>query len=56
MKFTKGSDYDRLLAEFMTAGGDLSLCPFDTEDYKYEDPPHKIKPCDKDGCDELTAS
>lgn len=29
---TKGADYDRLLKEFLDAGGDLSLCPFDTDD------------------------
>lgn len=41
MKIAKGADYDRLLAEFLAKGGDLSLCPFDTDDYKYEDPPYK---------------
>jgi hypothetical protein len=35
---TKGADYDRLLKEFLESGGDLSLCPFDTDDYKYESP------------------
>lgn len=59
MKVAKGADYDRLLAEFISAGGDLSLCPFDTEDYKYENPPYKIKPHNvlkKDDCGESTAS
>lgn len=42
-KFVKGADYDRLLAEFLAAGGDLSLCPFDAGDYKFEYPPYKAK-------------
>lgn len=33
-----GSEYDRLLGEFLARGGDLSRCPFDTDDYKYEGP------------------
>jgi hypothetical protein len=37
---TKGADYDRLLAEFLAAGGDLSRCPFDAEGYTYEAPPY----------------
>ena len=36
----KGEHFDRLREEFLAAGGDLSRCPFDTEDYKYEDPPY----------------
>lgn len=36
----KGSDYERLLGEFLERGGDLSRCPFDTHDYKWEEPPH----------------
>ena len=34
----KGEHYDRLLQEFIANGGDLDQCPFDTEDYKYEEP------------------
>ncbi len=47
---TKGADYDRLLAEFLAAGGNLSLCPFDTDDYKYQAPPYKKlgSDCDDD--------
>lgn len=41
MKFTKGEHYDRLLAEFLAKGGDLSACPFDTNDYKWLDPPYE---------------
>ena len=37
---TKGEHYDRLLKEFLEKGGDLSRCPFDTDDYKWEDPPY----------------
>jgi hypothetical protein len=37
-KWTKGQDYDRLLSEFIELKGDLSQCPFDTEDYKYQGP------------------
>ena len=33
-----GSDYDRLHAEFLRAGGNSDECPFDTDDYKYEGP------------------
>lgn len=36
----KGSDYDRLLEEFLYDRGDLSLCPFDAPGYKWVDPPH----------------
>lgn len=35
---TVGSEYERLLADFLAAGGNLESCPFDTEDYKYEGP------------------
>jgi hypothetical protein len=50
MKWTKGEHYDRLLAEFLAKGGDLSRCPFDTDDYKWQDPPYeKIgSDCDDD--------
>ena len=46
----KGSDYDRLLKEFLDKGGDLSLCPFDTDDYKYRAPPYRKlgSDCDDD--------
>lgn len=37
-----GSEYDRLLADFLARGGDLSRCPFDTDDYRWEEPPHGI--------------
>jgi len=33
-----GSEYDRLLADFIAMGGDLSLCPFDADGYVYEGP------------------
>lgn len=33
-----GSDYERLLREFLEKGGDLSRCPFDAGDYEYEGP------------------
>lgn len=35
---TKGSEYERLLGEFLNKGGDLSKCPFDAGDYRYEGP------------------
>lgn len=38
----KGSDYDRLLGEFLAAGGDLSLCPFDAGDYRWREPPYEV--------------
>lgn len=46
----KGSDYDRLLEEFLASGGDLSLCPFDAGDYKWREPPHDLigSDCDRD--------
>jgi hypothetical protein len=47
----KGFDYDRLLEEFIAKGGDLARCPFDTDDYKWEDPPYKKRlgsDCDDD--------
>ena len=37
----KGEHYDRLLEEFIAKGGDLSRCPFDTDDYKYRAPPYR---------------
>jgi hypothetical protein len=33
-----GSEYNRLLANFLVMGGNLSDCPFDTKDYKYAGP------------------
>lgn len=36
----KGEHYDRLLKEFLDKGGDLSRCPFETADYKWEEPPY----------------
>lgn len=44
----KGADYDRLLAEFIEKGGDLSLCPFDAPGYKWADPPHHEIASDSD--------
>ena len=38
MSLAIGSDYERLLADFLAMGGDLSLCPFDAGDYKYVGP------------------
>lgn len=40
MTMAKGEHYDRLLKEFLDKGGDLSRCPFDTADYKWEEPPY----------------
>ena len=40
-KWIKGEHYDRLLEEFIALGGDLSRCPFDTDDYKWQDPPYE---------------
>jgi hypothetical protein len=37
----KGEHYDRLLDEFIAKGGDLSLCPFETADYKWREPPYE---------------
>jgi hypothetical protein len=50
MKWTKGEHYERLLAEFLAKGGDLSRCPFDTSDYKYQAPPYRRlgSDCDDD--------
>lgn len=46
----KGLDYDRLLADFIAKGGDLSRCPFEAADYKWVEPPYdKIgSDCDYD--------
>jgi hypothetical protein len=33
-----GSEYFRLLEDFLKLGGNLSHCPFDTEDYTYVGP------------------
>ena len=33
-----GSNFNRLLADFIAKGGDLDRCPFDTDNYKYEGP------------------
>jgi hypothetical protein len=46
----KGSDYDRLLKEFIAKGGNLSRCPFDTDGYKWQDPPYEKlgSDCDHD--------
>lgn len=38
MSLAVGSDYDRLLAEFIAMGGDPDSCPFDAGDYKYAGP------------------
>jgi len=38
MSYAVGSEYDRLLADFISEGGDLSSCPFYTEGYVYEGP------------------
>ena len=38
MSYAVGSEYDRLLADFISEGGDLSSCPFDAKDYVYEGP------------------
>lgn len=40
-----GSNFNRLLADFIARGGDLDRCPFDTADYKWEEPPYR-KDCD----------
>lgn len=48
-KWVKGEHYDRLLREFLDKGGDLSVCPFDTADYKWQDPPHPGMGSDSDG-------
>jgi len=34
----RGSEYDHLLKEFLERGGDLSSCPFDAGEYRYEGP------------------
>lgn len=36
----KGEDYDRLLKDFLDRGGDLSRCPFETDGYRWEEPPY----------------
>lgn len=33
-----GSEYERLLADFVGLGGDREACPFDAGDYKYIGP------------------
>ena len=33
-----GSNFNRLLADFIAKGGDLDRCPFDTDEHKYEGP------------------
>lgn len=38
MSLAVGSEYDRLLAEFLSLGGDPDSCPFDAGDYRYEGP------------------
>lgn len=43
-KAVVGSEYERLLADFLAAGGDLSACPFDAEGYKYEGPEMNPEP------------
>ena len=38
MNYAVGGEYDRLLEDFVSAGGDLSSCPFDAKGYVYEGP------------------
>lgn len=36
--FITGSEYERLMRDFLNMGGDPKSCPFDTDDKKYEGP------------------
>lgn len=38
MSLAVGSDYERLLCDFIRLGGDILSCPFDAEGYAYEGP------------------
>lgn len=38
MSLAVGSDYERLLRDFIRLGGDILSCPFDAEGYVYEGP------------------
>lgn len=38
MSLAVGSEYDRLLSDFVRLGGDVLSCPFDAEGYRYEGP------------------